>query len=64
MRSDSGCSAKFKTLHETYDVALDAARQHAATAVGHGNINFTYYVVEVKHRVGIENGKPVDAPMN
>jgi hypothetical protein len=64
MRSDSGCSAKFKTLHETYDVALDAARQHAATAVGHGNINFTYYVIEVKHRVGIENGKPVDSPMN
>lgn len=63
MRSDSGCSAKFKILHDSYDVALDAARQHAATAVGHGNTDFTYYVIEIKHRVGIEHGKLIDSPM-
>lgn len=64
MRSDSGCSAKFKFLYETYDLALEAARQHAATTVSHGNTNFTYYVVEIKHRVGIEHGKLIDVSMN
>lgn len=63
MRSDSGCSAKFKILNETYEDALEAARKHAATAVGHGNTDFTYYVIEIKHRVGIEHGKLIDSPM-
>jgi len=63
MRSDSGCSAKFKILHDTYEAALDTARHHAATTAGHGSTNFTYYVIEIKHRVGIEHGKLVDTPM-
>ena len=63
MRSQSGQSAKFKVLHSTLDSAVETAREHAANAVGHGNVDFTYYVVEIKHRVGIEHGKPVDQPM-
>lgn len=63
MRSDSGCSAKFKAIHDSYDDALDAARNHAAAVAGCGNTNFTYYVIEIKHRVGIEHGKLIDCPM-
>jgi len=63
MRSESGQSARFKAVHDTHENALEIARQHAATTAGHGNLDFTYYVVELKHRVGIENGKIVDEPM-
>jgi hypothetical protein len=27
-------------------------------------VDYTYYVVEIKHRVGIEGGKIIDAPVN
>ena len=62
MRSDSGKNAKFKVLNETYEDALEAARYHASTTASHGTLDFTYYVVEIKHRVGIEHGKLIDAP--
>ena len=63
MRSSSGQSAKFKVLVGTLDEAIEIARHHAATTVGHGNLDFTYYAVEIKHRVGIERGNPVDEAM-
>lgn len=63
LRAPSGQSARFQALHETPESALDAARFHAAEAAGHGNTDFTYYVIEIKHRVGIEHGKLVDEPM-
>lgn len=63
LRSISGQSAKFQALHETPETALEAARFHAAETAGHGHTDFTYYVIEIKHRVGIEHGKLVDEPM-
>ena len=63
LRSPSGQSAKFQSLHETPDTALEAARFHAAETASHGTLDFTYYVIEIKHRVGIEHGKLVDEPM-
>lgn len=63
MRSPSGASARFKKLHDTLQDALDISRQHASEVVSRGTTDFTYYVVEIKHRVGIENGKLVDEPM-
>ncbi len=60
MRSQSGSSAKFKYIMDNLDDAVAAARKFAATAVSHGHDDFTYYVVEVCYRVGIENGKIVD----
>ncbi len=63
MRSPSGHSAKFTFLHDTLESAVERCREYAANAVGHGQLDFTYYAVEIKHRVGIERGKPVDKPM-
>jgi hypothetical protein len=63
MRSPSGHSAKFKYLHESMDTAIEKCREFAANAVSHGHLDFTYYAVEIKHRVGIERGKLVDEPM-
>lgn len=59
-RSSSGRSAHFQAIHETQDLALEVARIHASESVARGDTDFTYYVVEIKHRVGIEHGKPVD----
>lgn len=63
MRSESGQSAKFTYLHETLDTAIECCRKFAASAASHGHLDFTYYAVEVKHRVGIEHGKVVDEAM-
>jgi hypothetical protein len=63
MRSQSGQSAKFKVLHSTLQSAIETARDHASTAAGHGNADFTYYAIEIKHRVGIEHGRLVDESM-
>jgi hypothetical protein len=60
-RSASGRSANFQVLHDTYEKALEVARTHAAENAGDGHSDFTFYVVEIKHRVGIEDGKLVDA---
>lgn len=63
MRSPSGHSAKFKYLHENLESAIEKCREFASNAVGHGHLDFTYYAIEIKHRVGIEHGKPVDQSM-
>ena len=63
LRSKSGQSAKFKFLHEDLESAVERCREYAANAISHGHLDFTYYAVEIKHRVGIERGKPVDEPM-
>ena len=63
LRSASGQSAKFRALHETSEKAIEVARFHASEAASHGSTDFTYYVVEIKHRVGIERGKLVDQSM-
>lgn len=59
-RSPSGRSAHFQCLHESIESATETAREHAAESVTRGDTDFTYYIVEIKHRVGIEHGKPVD----
>lgn len=59
-RSASGRAAYFQALHPDEDKAREVARTHASESVGYGHKDFTYFVVELKHRVGIENGKPVD----
>ncbi len=56
-RGQSGAGARFKKLHDTYQSALTAAQEHCAETVAKGNDDFTFYVVEVKAKMGIENGK-------
>jgi hypothetical protein len=60
MRSPSGQSAKFKYLHDTIESAIERCRDFAFNAFNQGTTDFTYYAVEIKHKVGIERGKPVD----
>lgn len=62
-RSFDGGGARFATLHETESKALQVAREHAAQQAGGGCLDFTFYVTEIKHRVGIERGRLVDEPM-
>jgi len=62
LRSQSGHSAKFKLLHDTLESAIEKCREFASNTISHGNLDFTYYAVEIKHRVGIERGKVVDKP--
>jgi len=63
MRSESGRSAKFVYLHETLETAIESCRKFASSAASHGHLDFTYYAIEIKHRVGIEHGKLVDEPL-
>jgi hypothetical protein len=63
MRTPSGQTARFRFLHDTLDSAVETCRKYASLAVANGGIDFTYYAVEIKHRVGIEHGKIVDEPM-
>ena len=60
LRTESGKSASFKYLHDSLDSAMDSCRKYAADMVSRGHTDFTYYAVEIKHRVGIEHGKIVD----
>ena len=64
LRSPSGQSARFSYLHDSLESAIESCRKYAATSASHGNTDFTYYAIEIKHRVGIEHGKLVDEPLN
>ena len=61
-RSPSGTRAYFKHLHDSLDSAIERCREYAAKRAASGQLDFTYYAVEIKHRVGIERGKIVDEP--
>jgi hypothetical protein len=41
--------------------AIEVARTYAAEFAALGKIDYTYYVVKIIHRCGIENGKIVDS---
>lgn len=61
-RSPSGLRANFKFLHDSLESAVENCRKYAADRAKNGCVDFTYYAVEIKHRVGIEHGKVVDEP--
>jgi hypothetical protein len=63
LRSPSGTRANFKYLHDSIDSAAERCREYAADMVGRGHVDFTYYVVEIKRRVGIERGQIIDEPL-
>ena len=62
VRSPSGLRANFKFLHDSLDSAIEFCRKLAAEKASSGQLDFTCYAVEIKHRVGIEHGKVVDEP--
>lgn len=59
-RSPSGLRANFKFVHDSLESAVECCRKYAADRATHGYLDYTYYAVEIKHRVGIEHGKIVD----
>ena len=63
LRSETGQNARFCVLHSTLEKAVETARQHAADVAARGTLDFTYYAIEIKHRVGIEHGRLVDESM-
>ena len=62
-RSPSGLRANFKFLHDSLESAIECCRKYAASRASNGYVDYTYYAVEIKHRVGIEHGKIVDEPL-
>ena len=60
LRTPAGNRAHFKYLHDSLDSAVEFSRAKAAELISAGQLDFTYYAVEIKHRVGIEHGKIVD----
>ena len=62
LRSPSGLRAHFKYLHDSLESAIEGCRSMAADLASRGKVDYTYYAVEIKHRVGIEHGKIIDEP--
>ena len=62
LRTSDGTRAHFKYLHDSLDSAIEFSRAKAAELASSGHQDFTYYAIEIKHRVGIEHGKIVDEP--
>ena len=58
-RSPSGGRAHFKFLFDEEQEAVEAGQRFASDLVAQGHTDFTYYVVEIKSRMGIEHGKLV-----
>ena len=63
LRSSCGTRAYFKYLHDSLDSAIEGCRSMAADLASRGHLDYTYYAVEIKHRVGIEHGEIVDEPL-
>jgi len=59
-RSPKGTKAVFGSIHETAASAYAVAQQHAAESAAAGSTDFTYYVVQIKAKMGIEHGKYVN----
>lgn len=58
-RSPNGGRAHFRYLFDVETDAVEATQSMSAELASHGHTDFTYYVVEIKARMGIENGKYV-----
>ena len=60
VRSPSSNSAKFRLLFDSKEAACEKAQEYFVKRVADGKTNFTFYVVELKHMIGIEDGKLID----
>jgi hypothetical protein len=59
-RKPKGEGASFYCLLPNEKTAMEVARQYASESVGRGELDFTYYVMQITHKVGMEDMKPVD----
>ena len=60
VRGSNTSSAKFKFVFDNQLEAYEKAKEFAINRFSNGSQDFTFYVVEIKQLIGIENGKIVD----
>lgn len=60
VRSPTAGSAKFRFAFEDIEEAKNKAQEYFVNRVANGKTDFTFYIVELKHMIGIENGTFVD----
>ena len=60
VRGSKAASSKFKAVFDTEEEAYKKAQEYASKRVSDGSMDFTFYVVEIKKLLGIENGKFVE----
>ena len=60
VRGSNTSSSKFKYIFDTQLEAYEKAKEFAIKRFSDGSKDFTFYVVEIKQMLGIENGKIVD----
>lgn len=60
VRGSKAASAKFKFVFETEQQAYEKAQEYASKRISDGCLDFTFYIVEMKRMLGIENKKFID----
>lgn len=60
VRGSSPSGAKFKFVFDNQKDAYEKAKEFATKRVADGHFDFTFYVVEIKQMLGIENNKLID----
>ena len=60
VRGSKATSAKFKFVFNTQFEAYEKAKEYSTKRFSDGCFDFTFYVVEIKQMIGIENGKIID----
>ena len=60
VRGSKAASAKFKFVFETEQEAYEKAQEYASKRIADGCLDFTFYIVELKKMLGIENEKFID----
>jgi hypothetical protein len=60
VRGSNASSAKFKFVFDNQFEAYEKAKEFAVKRFSDGSKDFTFYIIEIKQMLGIENGKIVD----
>lgn len=60
VRGSRAASSKFKAVFDTEEEAFKKAQEYASKRIADGSLDFTFYVIEIKRMLGIENGKIVN----
>ena len=60
VRGSNASSAKFKFVFNTQEEAYEKAKEYAIKRISDGSQDFTFYIVEIKQMIGIENSKIID----
>ena len=60
VRGSRPAGAKFKFVFNTQQEAYEKAKEYSHKRVSDGHFDFTFYVIEIKQIIGIENNKLVD----